>query len=511
MGVDYYSGRRLTDNSLYNASLYFEDQRRELQIQKASMLIGREQDCDIQLPFAEVGRCHARIFFDGGSWFIEDLGSVNGTTVDGRIIPPNAPVILRDGSTLTFAGRAHSRFKAGNINAAPGPSDETTLLTGGQNMSYGQRQQGARQLNGEWNDPYYGGSRQSGFGSRNAGYEATVRNAAYVDPAQPQYQQGQRQNTRAKPKAYVVIAVIAAVLVLFAITSFVSLKKHSVETQLGDYELNYKTNLYRRILSASVIDKECGESDSVELSDEKKAIGSAKFKVPGGGRKVVTFEGDEPVEATVTDKAGETVSVTKYAPDGEEYVVCLYSDGAVTGEYTYDRDNTLIHSREETEHGYIITDYSLNGDYERQWYVKEYVEERQESRNGETEGTIYDRTGAEIMSYALLNDMELTYAQTTYIDGAEVNTYVPAEPIMQCTEFELIYETAPDGEQGIYIRTADGVWHKQALSMSTGSDGETVIHVDIASPADITAVAVTCAQKGTNIGSITLSNIRIAM
>lgn len=43
---------------------------------------------------------HARLWWDGISWFIEDLGSTNGTYVDDKRISSGEPVPLMNGSIL---------------------------------------------------------------------------------------------------------------------------------------------------------------------------------------------------------------------------------------------------------------------------------------------------------------------------------------------------------------------------------------------------------------------------
>ena len=48
--------------------------------------IGRETDNDLQLMINGVSRYHAMISFDGTDWYIEDLGSTNGTLIDGKKI-----------------------------------------------------------------------------------------------------------------------------------------------------------------------------------------------------------------------------------------------------------------------------------------------------------------------------------------------------------------------------------------------------------------------------------------
>ncbi|NVJ17534.1 FHA domain-containing protein [Myxococcus sp. AM010] len=53
--------------------------------------IGRQQGSDILITEGGVSRTHARVFDEGGAVFIEDVGSANGTFVDGqRIMAPTA-------------------------------------------------------------------------------------------------------------------------------------------------------------------------------------------------------------------------------------------------------------------------------------------------------------------------------------------------------------------------------------------------------------------------------------
>ena len=64
------------------------------------LFIGREQNNDIIINDPEVSRRHAQLFSKGGSYTIEDLGSTNGTCVNGQRI--TGPTVLRGGETINF-------------------------------------------------------------------------------------------------------------------------------------------------------------------------------------------------------------------------------------------------------------------------------------------------------------------------------------------------------------------------------------------------------------------------
>jgi len=63
-----------------------------------SLLIGRSSRCAIHLPDGTVSKEHAEIVRDGGAWRVRDLGSRNGTRVNGR--ESREPVALRAGDRI---------------------------------------------------------------------------------------------------------------------------------------------------------------------------------------------------------------------------------------------------------------------------------------------------------------------------------------------------------------------------------------------------------------------------
>lgn len=67
------------------------------------LVVGRQQTTsDLLLSDASVSRRHARISGSGDEITIEDLGSANGTSVDGRAIAEGKPVSLGDGAVIEF-------------------------------------------------------------------------------------------------------------------------------------------------------------------------------------------------------------------------------------------------------------------------------------------------------------------------------------------------------------------------------------------------------------------------
>ncbi len=55
-----------------------------LETEKERVLIGRSADCDVRVDSADVSRMHAAIVARSGRHFLEDLGSSNGTELNGR-------------------------------------------------------------------------------------------------------------------------------------------------------------------------------------------------------------------------------------------------------------------------------------------------------------------------------------------------------------------------------------------------------------------------------------------
>lgn len=76
-----------------------------------SAVLGREDHCDVVISSAHASRKHAELLPDGDVAVLTDLGSSNGTFVNGRRIQQH---VLRHGDVLTIGGW-EMRFLASEV------------------------------------------------------------------------------------------------------------------------------------------------------------------------------------------------------------------------------------------------------------------------------------------------------------------------------------------------------------------------------------------------------------
>jgi len=63
---------------------------------KTEFLIGRRPSCDISLDYHNVSGKHCNLRLINGVWHVRDLGSTNGTTVNGSQIARDHPIMPED-------------------------------------------------------------------------------------------------------------------------------------------------------------------------------------------------------------------------------------------------------------------------------------------------------------------------------------------------------------------------------------------------------------------------------
>ncbi len=71
-------------------------------VTEAVYSIGRGGECDLTLPERQVSRQHIKILLENGRYFLQDLGSKNGTHLNGRKVESQT-VPLQDGDEIQIA------------------------------------------------------------------------------------------------------------------------------------------------------------------------------------------------------------------------------------------------------------------------------------------------------------------------------------------------------------------------------------------------------------------------
>jgi len=83
-----------------------------LDIGRIRAIVGRDSGADVVLAHQDISRRHALIWSQGGQSWIRDLGSSNGTTLDGSSVERD--LRINEGSVVAFGS---NRYRFGTIDA----------------------------------------------------------------------------------------------------------------------------------------------------------------------------------------------------------------------------------------------------------------------------------------------------------------------------------------------------------------------------------------------------------
>ena len=84
---------------------------KQVRLSKPATVIGRHQDCDLVVKGSEISKHHCRIVLALDEVVVEDLGSVNGTSVNGKQVERSR---LKDGDELDVGGHVFQVVVSGN-------------------------------------------------------------------------------------------------------------------------------------------------------------------------------------------------------------------------------------------------------------------------------------------------------------------------------------------------------------------------------------------------------------
>jgi len=82
----------------------------------SEVVIGRTPPADLVVSHAEVSRRHARVFYRDGTYYVEDLGSSNGTVLRGQRL--TAPQALSSGDVIEIGSEVKLAFAQTQVEAA---------------------------------------------------------------------------------------------------------------------------------------------------------------------------------------------------------------------------------------------------------------------------------------------------------------------------------------------------------------------------------------------------------
>ena len=109
-----------------------------IEIPRGETLIGRAESCGIVIDSPAISRAHARLSNTGDRVMIEDLGSANGTSVDGQLL--KSPVTLQPGSEVALGqGRRFRVFIEGMSTAAMSAAQDAATPAANQDMDWATR------------------------------------------------------------------------------------------------------------------------------------------------------------------------------------------------------------------------------------------------------------------------------------------------------------------------------------------------------------------------------------
>lgn len=114
-------------------------ERHEWRIDRDEMTLGRGEECDIVIADRQISRVHLRVRRDSLGYVLEDLGSKNGTFVNGKQIQAGLPERLKDGDEIHVALAVRLAFVGAGATVPLVAAEELPIISGALRLDKAQR------------------------------------------------------------------------------------------------------------------------------------------------------------------------------------------------------------------------------------------------------------------------------------------------------------------------------------------------------------------------------------
>ncbi|MCS6849705.1 MAG: FHA domain-containing protein [Gemmataceae bacterium] len=137
-----------TDDNITPLRLVLTSGNRTIDVRRPNVVVGRHSRADIRLPAPDISRRHCRLLYVDGRWHIVDLGSLNGTYVNGRRVERavlNHQDVVQIGSLMLVADIPSETLSLGPKGVPKGPGTQLlqsiaeVLAPSHRDLSQGQR------------------------------------------------------------------------------------------------------------------------------------------------------------------------------------------------------------------------------------------------------------------------------------------------------------------------------------------------------------------------------------
>jgi len=112
---------------------------REWRVDREEITLGRGEECDIVIADRQISRVHLRVRRESFDFVLEDMGSKNGTFVNGKQVQEGVPVRLEDGDEIHVALAVQMVFVGAGATVPLSGQGELAIMSGGLRLDKAQR------------------------------------------------------------------------------------------------------------------------------------------------------------------------------------------------------------------------------------------------------------------------------------------------------------------------------------------------------------------------------------